>query len=478
MARVQARARAVDMLGRQQIAGIQNAVSELFKNAHDAYADKASVDYFEALGANGEDFLVIRDNGIGMTYEDFEGKWLVLGTESKVGAGRDAQYRPVGMPVRSLTGEKGIGRLAIGLLGRQVLVLTRARREDGLHDLVAALIHWGLFELPGVNLEEIEISMIRISAGLLPDAGQLSALSGELSACARRIAVAHAGDAVDRIVREIEQFAPDPQAMSQFFVSRGVDPLSLEGEGAGTHFLIGPANPMIRLEMAVDEASNDYSFRRQMLGFCDTIFGDDQSKIIETAFRHWPSGTAVGNDLLDPEGFFTRKELDEKTDHFLKGSVDKHGQFAGTLRVYAKTYENLVVPWPESKGRETECGPFKIAFGYLMGNRSESQVDTEDFLALNAKLNNLGGMYVYRDRIRVLPYGDYGFDWLEVEKRRNKGAGYYFFSFRRMVGAVMLTREDNGTLHEKAGREGFQLNEAYRNLRDRNVSTLLRHLEA
>jgi signal transduction histidine kinase len=66
----------------------------------------------------------------------------------------------------------------------------------------------------------------------------------------------------------------------------------------------------------------------------------------------------------------------------------------------------------------------------------------------------------------VLPYGDYGFDWLEVEKRRNKGAGYYFFSFRRMFGAVMLSRENNASLQEKAGREGFQLNEAYRNLRD------------
>ena len=33
------RARTVDMLGRQQIAGIPTAISELFKNAHDAYAD-------------------------------------------------------------------------------------------------------------------------------------------------------------------------------------------------------------------------------------------------------------------------------------------------------------------------------------------------------------------------------------------------------------------------------------------------------
>jgi hypothetical protein len=39
MAKFKTRARAVDMLGRQQIAGVPNAISELFKNAHDAYAD-------------------------------------------------------------------------------------------------------------------------------------------------------------------------------------------------------------------------------------------------------------------------------------------------------------------------------------------------------------------------------------------------------------------------------------------------------
>lgn len=40
-------------------------------------------------------------------------------------------------------GEKGIGRLAIALLGRQVLVLTRAERDGHLHDLLMCFIHWG-----------------------------------------------------------------------------------------------------------------------------------------------------------------------------------------------------------------------------------------------------------------------------------------------------------------------------------------------
>ena len=55
-------------------------------------------------------------------------------------------------PVRPISGEKGIGRLAIAAIGPQVLVLTRAGRRAMRGKLVAAYIHWGLFELPGINL--------------------------------------------------------------------------------------------------------------------------------------------------------------------------------------------------------------------------------------------------------------------------------------------------------------------------------------
>ena len=58
MAKFQVRARTVDMLGRQQMAGIPTAISELFKNAHDAYAMNAEVDYFRDDG-----LFVLRDDG-------------------------------------------------------------------------------------------------------------------------------------------------------------------------------------------------------------------------------------------------------------------------------------------------------------------------------------------------------------------------------------------------------------------------------
>ena len=79
------------MLGRQQIAGIPTAISELFKNAHDAYADAVEADFFRY-----QRLFVVRDDGMGMTYEEFVNNWLTLATDVKSG-GPD-QGRPMWVP--------------------------------------------------------------------------------------------------------------------------------------------------------------------------------------------------------------------------------------------------------------------------------------------------------------------------------------------------------------------------------------------
>src|SRR6266446_1895471 len=460
MAKIRTRARAVDMLGRQQIAGIQNAVSELFKNASDAYATLARIDYFEA-----RKLLVVRDNGVCMTMEDFEGKWLVLGTESKLGDEGRNQYHPPDVPLRPISGEKGIGRLAIALLGRQVLVLSRAQRDDGVKDLVMGLVHWGLFELPGINLDEIDVPVKTFKGNNLPNDTDITPLTSRLLESIDRIAKDHPELRLDRIRREVESFKPDPKDLDEYLEPHDEGRLSLRSGGTGTHFIIGPATEVLNLEIATEERLNDYSFRKYLMGFYNEVFLSSPPPPIRTSFRHWHIGATVGMEMLDPDLFFTGQEL-ASADQFLTGNVDAFGQFLGTLRVYDKTYQELAIPWKGAKGTPTECGEFQVVFGYLMGNKSESTLAPDDFDALNAKLDNLGGMYVYRDGIRILPYGDHSFDWLEVEKRRNKGAGYYFFSFRRMFGAVILSRQSNSNLVEKAGREGWQQNKAYRQLRD------------
>lgn len=459
------------MLGRQQIAGIQNAVSELYKNAHDAYATLARVDYFQ-----GQKLLVIRDNGVGMSRKDFEDKWLVLGTESKFGDGAERQYKPEGMEVRPITGEKGIGRLAIALLGRMVLVLSRARREDGLQDLVMGLVHWGLFELPGLNLDEIEIPVKSIRGGILPSEDECATLAATLLECVERLTKNHPDLDFSKIRSDAKTFRPDPADLDAVLRPHDDGSLSLVGDGTGTHFIIAPSAAVLDMEIASEERLEDYGFRKSLLGFYNQVFLAKPPATITASFRVWKPGAAVGEELLDPQLFFTAEEV-PKVDHYFSGNVDEFGQFSGTLRVYEKTYEKLNIAWKESGGRRTDCGPFQVEFGYLMGTKSESSVEPDEFDQISAKAQKLGGMYIYRDGVRVLPYGDHSFDWLEVEKRRNLGAGYYFFSFRRMFGAVLLSRQRNRNLVEKAGREGWQQNSAYRQLREILIH-LLTHLAA
>ena len=160
-----ARARTLDMLGRQQIAGIPTAISELFKNAHDAYAENVEVDYYRREG-----LFVLRDDGCGMTREQFVDRWLTIATEASVELKRMKRPRPKPEDdSRPVMGEKGIGRLAIATIAPQVLVLTRARRGNVLSDVTPAFLNWRVFECTGLDLDDIRMPLRTFPGGSLPD---------------------------------------------------------------------------------------------------------------------------------------------------------------------------------------------------------------------------------------------------------------------------------------------------------------------
>ena len=166
-------------------------------------------------------------------------------------------------------------------------------------------------------------------------------------------------------------------------------------------------------------------------------------------------------DLIDD--FFTHQEM-VSADHWLKGEFDENGFFSGEIRIFERREKYTFRPnRPPGK---TSYGPFGLQWGFVEGNVSNSILNQESFSNIYKKLEVLGGLYVYRDNFRVLPYGRPEADFLEFEKRRNLGAGYYFFSLRRFIGYIDISREKNPKLRDKAGREGFIQNTAYREFRD------------
>ena len=451
MAKFRTKARALDMLGRQQIADAATAISELFKNAHDAYADHVEVDFFRS-----DPLLVIRDDGIGMTLKEFESKWLVLGTDSKIASQQETPpYRPLNTPERAIMGEKGIGRLAIALLGPQVLVLTRSARDDEHDKLVMCYVHWGLFEQPSLNLDDIELPIRRIPAGDLPSNQDIVELLNENTANIEQLQKKFPKCNLQSILSDVTDFQVDPQDFEQ-----AVGGLSLADHKNGTHFYIAPANDTILADIRAEQEGKTKEFSKCLLGFCNSTFAEDGPPLLETAFRFWPTDSQF-EDLIGSGEFFTKEDL-SLSDQFVSGEIDEHGQFRGMVRVYDQEYPDHIISWKDGGGKPTACGPFRVEFGYLQGFQRESMADPDDYSKLNRKLEQIGGLYVYRDRIRILDYGNSDVDWLDIELRRNKGMGYYFFSYRRIYGAVCLTKQSNAELREKAGREGFQKGKAYR----------------
>ena len=443
------RARTIDMLGRQQIAGIPTAISELFKNAHDAYADRVEIDYYRSDG-----LFVLRDDGVGMTRGDFLSRWLTIGTESKF----DSSHRPPRDPdkeVRPMLGEKGIGRLAIATIGPQVLVLTRPKSPNANSDLTAAFINWSIFEWPGIDLDEIDIPVRSFSGGALPSADDVAQMVARFRANCTALKQPVDEELRERLDRELSTFDVDPQEIGAYLGTP-----SLLDAGCGTHFMIKPSSELLPDDIDGDPTTPKASpLRKALLGFTNTM-APDAREAIQTAFRDYKTDE-VADDLLAEDKFFTPTEF-VNTDHRIRGGFDEHGQFQGEVSIYGETMEDHVIPWSNRHGRRTDCGPFTIDFAAFEGDTRHSTIPPEEHALLARKADQLGGLYIYRNGIRILPYGDTDYDWLDIEYRRTKSAYYYYFSHRKMFGVIEIDADANHGLREKAGREGFQENRAYR----------------
>lgn len=457
MAVFKVRARTVDMLGRQQIAGIPTAISELFKNAHDAYARNVEVDYFRD-----ENLFVLRDDGLGMTRDDFEQRWLTLGTESKVGGVAGMTLPPIDpdQDERPVLGEKGIGRLAVAIIGPQVFALSRAKRNGTPADrIVGAYIHWGVFELPSLDLQDVLIPLREFDQANLPDRGIVKDMTAEAASALDRISHQTDLKRLQQIRKEMAAFDIDPQELDADLGSP-----SLRGKGHGTHFFIKPADPIIQADIDSREGEGKATkVEKHLLGFTNTMTPGHKKPPIIARFRDYVDEGAP-HELIGENAFFTPDEYRE-VDHHVTGRFDEYGQFQGVIGIYQMEPEGYVLSWNESDGSPTLCGPFSFSFAYMQGSARDSLVPPEEHSRMKRKLDRHGGMYIYRDGVRVQPYGDSDYDWLDVERRRTLSAAYYFYSYRRMFGAIQLTRAENGQLTEKAGREGFRENKAYRQFR-------------
>ena len=116
-------------LGERLVGKPYIALAELVKNSYDADSSRVIIEMDLE-----NDRIVVRDTGHGMDFEEFKGFWMRIGSIHKR---RQKFSRSL---KRALTGSKGVGRLAVQYLARELELSTIS--EKNLHQKLRAHVKW------------------------------------------------------------------------------------------------------------------------------------------------------------------------------------------------------------------------------------------------------------------------------------------------------------------------------------------------
>jgi signal transduction histidine kinase len=139
-----------------------------------------------------------------------------------------------------------------------------------------------------------------------------------------------------------------------------------------------------------------------------------------------------------------------------------HRQPDGKVEEYSDDKNNL---WARSAKNwqrfDPMCGPIRVVIHAWL----RSVENLSDYGISRNQISALCGMSIYRDGFRVLPYGDPGDDWLGLDLRRTQEPGEKYGN-NQIIGQVEISQEKNKGLIDKTNREGLQENQAFFDMRD------------
>lgn len=481
-------ARTVDHLGREQIADCPTAISELWKNSYDAYARNVSLHIFDGP----EPVAAIFDDGHGMSYDEFVNRWLVVGTDSKYDKKTSDIEDRDGLPKRTKQGQKGIGRLSSANLGPLLLVVSKRKNFD----FVAALIDWRIFENPYLILSDIEIPVTQFSRKeelfqLLPQLFDrlTDNVWGNSLDDKRTSRLTLAWETYDRVILEEN---PDIEKPSEQIVKTIINArfeechlkpwLLWDGtKENGTALIVSDINYDLRAQLPSIEPDGNVKNIREAMQATLAAFTDpyvDKDSIEFNSFspefsyevRVWSNN--ISKAIVEDERGYINREVVESMEHVLSGNIDDYGVFRGKIKAFGEWLyhgEDYIIYPPDDfkipTGPTTRVGSFSLlATTYERETRSTT-LSNEQWIKIHDLADNHSGFLLFRNGLRVLPYGRTDNDFFEIETRRSTSAGREFWNARRMFGRVAISRELNSNLKDKAGREGFIDNRSAKTLR-------------
>jgi len=421
--RFQPYARLLTMLGDQLIKNERVALIEIIKNAYDADASWAKVT-FDSFGENYKQTpaskIVIEDDGIGMTADILREHWVSPATPvKKLGKVlKDSTAKG-----RKIQGEKGIGRFALLKLGKKITITTRPTGSDIEYTLTLDLSSYD-DEFLTKNGEPQKLFLTDLNVQL-SSANATVIKSGPLSLGRRRLTRQPHGTRIE--ITHLRGSWTDSKVQDAYRDLVRLQSIfdQLDGQKASKHSLY-PFEVAIYRNDGYEDFSDRYVSTLKNLMQNQAVLQITGGEYDETSreFRFSLNGRACRVPLNDPD---------------ITGLRLFRDHFGDSGEVLAE--------------RGTACGSFSFGFyvfDFSKDARGKHQLDDDDRTIIKEHR-----IYLYRDGIRVYPYGDKDDDWLQIDAYRGTISAGRFLSNDQVVGFVNITQQGNKELRDKTSREGL-----------------------
>lgn len=502
-------ARAARLIGRENVATSQGAITELVKNSYDAdatacvllfvrrfqelpstlakseyqelrplfpklaelYEEKETdfqikPEHSDALALDFNNLLNdvldlwIVDNGSGMSEKTIEERWMVIGTDAK-------ERDPKSSNGRALTGAKGIGRFALDRLGRECELLSAAKDSN---ELVRWLVDWGDFEGSGKIITQV-------TAALQTEKGSLSHAmeTNELSKVLPKTRPTNFED-----VNELNFSNGTAIKISSLHDKWDVrDSLKLKET---LEALLPPKDQGDFGIYVFDHRSLDQSgwienFPPDQFDFRTTFTVGEEGSVSVVIDRQEIDVPNIRPSVFE---FPSMQEPGYTKSDFKKGSIE-----------YSTSLDEIVAleDWEDTKDL-LSIGPFSFTLYYFkLANPTKTNLErfpqkTFDVSKRKKWLENSGGIRLYRDEFRVRPYGEpntQGSDWLLLGQRvAQNPSAVSRLSWRvppqQVAGTIHISKEGNPLLADQSNREGI-MNERSFSLFRRIILALIKEFE-
>lgn len=344
--------------------------------------------------------ITISDTGSGMSLEELDSVFLVIGTSSRKSE-IDAAISG-GKSQAPFLGEKGIGRLSAMRLGDSLSVRT-TRESDQYFNLID--IDWFEFDDASKMIEDIDVKPRQGEKKTKPDFSGTDIRIGNLNA--------------DWSEKRVERLA--------------IDDFSL---------LVNPLGRVSNQRIAVFWNGKRVNIRR-----LEKSFLSHANSSVKGEYRLTNAGPELQLRIeVENIGFKHAREvsIETATADVLYGSLV--GPRAKRRRMNKRDLDYSAL---------NRVGPFSFELFWFNRSILRKGKSTGDYQALRNLLDQWMGVRLYRDGFRVYPYGSENDDWLELDKAALASKGYALNRIQ-LVGQVEIGRLQNPHLIDQTNREGLR----------------------